>query len=80
MALDGFVLTVPKGVTAPIAIRVANGTLLFSMTGDAAQAAAAYAASAVTGDEGNLTVWLLALLISGCLAAGMVVSLKKMNN
>ncbi len=74
MALDGFVLTVPKGATVPLAVRVANGALSFSVTGDAAQAAAVYAASAVTGDESRLIGWLLALAVSGCLAAGIVIS------
>jgi len=37
------------------------------------------ARSAATGDEGNLAGWLLALLISGCLAAGIVISYRKRN-
>lgn len=77
VALNGFVLTVPKGGTIPLAVKVANGALTFSTTGNAAdaaaQAAAAYAASAATGDDENPVGWLMALLISGCMAAGVVV-------
>ena len=83
--MEGDRITAKAGEPFSLAVQMEGDKLTFIPVGETADVQenqtpqVMQARSAETGDEGNLAGWLLALLISGCLAAGIVISYRKRN-